>query len=208
MDRGIHQTMQQNNKQKPKNKIIIIDFEFCNYQRTDLIFISAAISQTHVKSEIIRLRGRPLIMSPNGRIRLMNNYSYIKTRDLLLKIFEKKPDQLQVILNELHLAMKSKTSNLTTSFLKNYLDFNNQNAIILLRNGNSDKNILQRLGFNTNIMLIMTAYDTDNNRVFYLKLIYFKSNEIILNHKLGYIIKNGRFLSLKETHDSICKTMI
>ncbi|KAE9542414.1 hypothetical protein AGLY_003275 [Aphis glycines] len=29
-------------------------------------------------------------------------------------------------------------------------------------------------------------------------------NEIILNHKLGYIIKNGRFLSLKETHDSIC----
>ncbi|KAE9521900.1 hypothetical protein AGLY_017707, partial [Aphis glycines] len=125
-----------------------------NYQRTDLILISAAISQTHVKSEIIRLRGRPLIISPDGRIRLMNNYSYIKTRDLLLKMFEKKPDQLQVILNELHLAMKSKTSNLTTSFLKNYLDFNNQIAIILLWN--------------------------------------------------GYIIKNGRFLSLKETHDSIC----
>ncbi|XP_050066624.1 uncharacterized protein LOC126555790 [Aphis gossypii] len=93
MDRGIHQTMQQNNN---------------NYQRTDLILISAAISQTNVKSEIIRLRGRPLI-SPDGRIRLMNNYSYTKTRDLLLKIFEKKPDQLQVILNELHLAMKSKT---------------------------------------------------------------------------------------------------
>ncbi|KAF0738970.1 Uncharacterized protein FWK35_00024542, partial [Aphis craccivora] len=94
--------------------------------------------------------------------------------------------------------------NLTTSFLKNYLDFNNQNAIILLWNGNSDKNILLRLGFSTNIMLNMTAYDTDNNRVFYLKLIYFQSNEIILNHKLGYIIKNGRFLSLKETQDSIC----
>ncbi|KAF0715854.1 Uncharacterized protein FWK35_00025130 [Aphis craccivora] len=102
-----------------------------NYQRTDLILISAAISQTHIKSEIIRLRGRPLIISSNGRIRLMNNYSYIKTRDLLLKIFEKKPDQLQ--------PMKTKT------------------------------------------------------------------NEIILNHKLGYIIKNGRFLSLKETHDSICE---
>ncbi|KAE9522895.1 hypothetical protein AGLY_016706 [Aphis glycines] len=101
-----------------------------NYQRTDLILISTAIAQTHVKSEIIRLRGRPLIISPD------------------------KPDQLQVILNELHLAMKSKTSNITTSFLKNYLDFNNQNAIILLWN--------------------------------------------------GYIIKNGRFLSLKETHDSIC----
>ncbi|KAF0707199.1 Uncharacterized protein FWK35_00036349 [Aphis craccivora] len=69
--------------QKPKNKIIIIDFEFINYQRRDLILISAAISQTYVKSEIIRLR------------------------DLLLKIFEKKPDQLHVILNVLHLAMKT-----------------------------------------------------------------------------------------------------
>ncbi|KAF0695325.1 Uncharacterized protein FWK35_00033056, partial [Aphis craccivora] len=125
--------------QKQKNKIIIIDFEFINYQRTDLILISAAISQTHVKSEIKRLRGQPLIISPAGRIRLMNNYSYIKTEDLLLKMFEKKPDQLHFILNELHLAMKTKTLNLTTNFLKNYLDFNNQNAIILLWNGNSDK---------------------------------------------------------------------
>ncbi|KAF0720905.1 Uncharacterized protein FWK35_00029782 [Aphis craccivora] len=78
-----------NYKQKPKNKIIIIDFEFSNYQRTDLILISEAISQTRVK-----------------------------TRDFLLKIFEKKPDQLHVILNELHLAMKTKTSNLITNFLK------------------------------------------------------------------------------------------
>ncbi|KAF0713782.1 Uncharacterized protein FWK35_00026562 [Aphis craccivora] len=88
-----------------------------NNQRTDLILISAAISQTHVKYEI-RLRGRPLIISSDGRIRLMNNYSYIKTRDL---------------------------NQISFNFLKNYLDFNNQNAIILLWNGNSDKNILQRL---------------------------------------------------------------
>ncbi|KAF0708503.1 YqaJ domain-containing protein, partial [Aphis craccivora] len=29
-------------------------------------------------------------------------------------------------------------------------------------------------------------------------------NETKLNHQLGYIIKNSRFLLLKETHDSIC----
>lgn len=150
------------------------------------------------------MRGRPLIISPDGRISLMNNYSYMKTRDLLLKIFEKKPDQLQVILNELNLAMETKTSNLTRNYLKNYLNFNNQNAIILLWNGNSDKNILLRLGFTTNILLNMTAYDTFNNKIFYLKLINFQSNEIILSYKLGYIIKNGRFLSLQETHDLIC----
>ena len=53
-------------------------------------------------------------------------------------------------------------------------------------------------------MFNTTAYDIDNNRIFYLKLLNFQSNEIILTHKLGYIIKNGRFLSLKETHDTIC----
>lgn len=100
--------------------------------------------------------------------------------------------------------METKTSNLTKNYLKNNLNFNNQNAIILLRNGSSGRNILLRLGFNKNIILNMTAYDTDNNNIFYLKLINFQSNEIILSHKLGYIIKNGRFLSLKETHDSIC----
>jgi len=105
-------------------------------------------------------------MMADGRIRLMNNYSYIKIRDLFVKMFEKKPDQLQVILNVLHLSMETKKSNLTTIFLKNYLDFNNQNAIILLWNGSSDKNILQRLGFNTDIMLNMTAYDTDKIEYF------------------------------------------
>jgi hypothetical protein len=62
-------------RQKPKNKTIIIDFEFSNYQRTDLILISAAISQTHVKSKVKRLRGRLLIISPDGRIKLY--YIYI-----------------------------------------------------------------------------------------------------------------------------------
>jgi len=150
------------------------------------------------------MRGRPLIISPDGTIKLMDNHSHMKTRDLLLKIFEKKPDQLEVILNELNLSMETKSSNLTKNFLRNYLNFNNQNAIILLWNGSSDKNILLRLGFNKNIMLNMTAYDTDNNKIFYLKLINYQNNEIILSHKLGFIIKNGRFLSLKETHDTIC----
>jgi len=150
------------------------------------------------------MRGRPLIISPDGRIQLMNNHSYIKTRDLLIKNFAKKPDQLQVILNELNLSMETKTSNLNKNCLRNYINFNNQNAIILLWNGITNKNILLRLGFNTNIMLNMTAYDNDNNKIFYLKLINFQNNEIILIHKLGFIIKNDRFLSLKETYDTIC----
>jgi len=72
--------------------------------------------------------------------------------------------------------MGTKTSNLTKNYLKNHFNFNNQNSIILLWNGRSDKNILLRLGFNTHIMLNMIAYDTDNNKIFYLKLTNFQSN--------------------------------
>jgi len=44
-------------RQKLKNKIIIIDFEFKNYQHTDLILMSAALSQTNIKSKIDHMRG-------------------------------------------------------------------------------------------------------------------------------------------------------
>jgi len=37
-------------------KITIIDFEFTNYQRNDIILISAAITQSHINSYIVRIR--------------------------------------------------------------------------------------------------------------------------------------------------------
>jgi len=48
-------------------------------------------------------------------------------------------------------------------------------------------------------MLNMTTYDTDNSKII------FQSNKVILNHKFGYLIENGRLLSLKETHDTNCE---
>jgi len=89
--------------------------------------------------------------------------------------------------------------------LRNYLNFKKQNAVILLWNGSTDKNILTRLGINDNILVNMTAYDdNNNNRIFYLKLINFSNNEIILLHKLENVNKNGRFQSLIETYNIIC----
>jgi len=46
-------------------------------------------------------------------------------------------------------------------------------------------------------MLNMTAFNTDNNKIFYFKLIHFQNYKIILRYKLCYLIKNDRFLSIK-----------
>lgn len=167
------------------------------------MLISGAISQSHFKSDIKRLRGKPLIISTNNEIMLMNPFIYKKTRNLLLKIFSNKPDKLNAVLNELDQSMGSSTSNLTKNYLKNYLNFNNKNIIILLWNGSSDRNILLRLGFN-NIMLNLTAYDNYNNKCFYLNLYNFNNKYLISVYKIGYVNKNGRYLSLLETHELLC----
>lgn len=40
--------------------------------------------------------------------------------------------------------------------------------------------------------------------VFFCKLENSLTRELIYKHELGYYTKNGRLLSLKETHDIIC----
>jgi hypothetical protein len=70
---------------------------------------------------------------------------------------------------------------LTKSYLINYLNYNNQTAVILLWNDSSmDKNILFGLGINNII----------------INIIIINNNKIISNHKLSHINKNGKFLSL------------
>jgi hypothetical protein len=168
--------------EKSNTKIIIIDLKFTKYKRNNVVLISATITQTHIKSNIQRMRGQPLIISIDGKITFMNHNIFINTIHFLKTIFKEKPDQLNVILDELYQSMETKISNLTKSYLTNYLNYNNQTVV--------DKNILLRLDFK-NIMLNMTAYNVYNNNVFYLKLVNFSNNKMISNYKLGYINKNG-----------------
>jgi hypothetical protein len=53
-------------------------------------------------------------------------------------MFIEKTNQLNVILDEIHQNIETKTLNLT----KSYLNYNDQTAIILLWNDSMDKNIL------------------------------------------------------------------
>lgn len=133
----------------------------------------------------------------------MNQRIYGETKYFLNRIFKNNKSRLNAIINELDTSMKSRSiTNLTTSYLKNCFDFN---SIIVAWNGTEDRRILLRLGFTNHIILNLTAYDEYNNHTFYLKLINFNTKEILIIHKLGYVKKNGRLLSLLETHNLICE---
>lgn len=50
----------------------------------------------------------------------------------------------------------------------NYINLKERNAVILLWNGTTDKNILTRLDITNNIIYLnMIAYDNNNNKIFY-----------------------------------------
>jgi len=83
-------------------KIIIIDFEFTNYQRNSIVLILGAITQSHINSYFVRMRRRSLIIPPKGDISIMTYPVFIKTEILLKRIFKNKPETLQKILTELH----------------------------------------------------------------------------------------------------------
>lgn len=69
-----------------------------------------------------------------------------------------------------------------------------------MKHSHMDKTILNRLGIDE-LILNLTAYDDLNNGVFNLKLINMATNQIIITHKLGSVLKLGRLLSLTETHN-------
>lgn len=145
-----------------------------------------------------------MIISPDGRITVMNKYIYNKTRFFLNKIFNNNPAQLRPILFELEKSMyNTKKSNLNINYLSSIF---NSSSIIILWNGVTDRNILIRLGLGNCIMLNISAYDDNNNNIFYLKLINFNTNKNIFINNLGYFKKNGRLLSLTETHNIICNS--
>lgn len=165
--------------------------------------ISGAVTRGDLQTPVDKLQGKPLIISRDGQVTLMNSFAFKKTKRFLKRIFRNKPDLLATILSELYQSMDSVTTNLTRNYLKNYF-YDASNPVILLWNGSTDREILIRLGFNNYLMLNMTAYDEYNNKHFYLKLYVYDTKKLISTQELGYVNKNGRFLSLSETHHIIC----
>lgn len=183
-----------------------MDFEFATFGQ-NIILISGAMSKYHIESQIFKLQGNPLVLKSGGSItRFYRNNVHILTKQLTKRL-KKKPDTLNSILKELQESINiTGKFTLRPEYIINYLIKNGQIPILVLWNGSNDTRILKRLNITQVIpvMLNMTVYDEYKNSQYYLKLTHSENDELICSHNIGCVEKNGRMLSLSETHSVIC----
>lgn len=164
------------------------------------------MSKHQKDSRIFKLQGNPLVLFRGGRLKLFNR----RYKNMLIKhvskMLRKKSDVLIPIVNELRngFNIPGYRSTLFPEYIHNYLYEIGKNPILVLWNGASDMDILNRLNIHVPVSLNLTAYDEYDNSQFYLKLINYANGELICSLYVGTYVKNGRMLSLSETHSLVC----
>jgi len=179
-----------------------MDFEFTTIYRTSIVLISGAISNSSYHFKTVKLEGKPLLLPVNQNVRQLNIHEIrkaISVINLYLKL------ELQVaLLKQLNNSLNTSTNNLNAEFIRRYLAYNNKTTIIVLWNGSTDMDILKRLQINNYNLLNMTCLDISNNHHFYIQLITMRNMRVIYEYSLGTYNKQGRMLSLVETHNILC----
>jgi len=173
--------------------------------RYSKVLISGAISNSLDRFKITKLEGRPLYL-PRGQeeVRPMSDQEIRRALREIHRIFSNKPETRNACIDQIKLSLKTKQQNLNATFINNYLRSGNQQCVIVLFSGNSDKEILYKLNIKDFSLLSILCYDTNNTKVFSLQLKNLKTQELICEIELGYYEKRGRQLNLVETHNLIC----
>lgn len=183
-----------------------MDFEFARWYNQKMILVSGAMTNYQTTENIIKLQGHPLVLSHKAnftRFNLKDKHAFIK---YISKVLKNKPYILQSFLNELQksIAVPTQFSNLNSEYIINYLKKTGKQPIIVLWNGSNDSEILYRLKISVRFILNITTYNNYGDNQYFLKLVNWEKDELLFCHKVANIEKNGRQLSLEETHSSIC----
>lgn len=184
-------------------KFIIVDFEFSLLSRSKIVLISGAMSNSW-RDSVLKLEGRPLILFNDNRTREITDYEVRKTIKEIRRVFRYKPDRLYPVMAQLFDSLYTDRCTLTAAVINEYMWRDRKKPIIVLWSGNTDKKILDRLNVSGQIILNMIAYDTWQNYEFDLELINMNNEELIFSTYIGAYQKNGRQLSLTETHSMVC----
>jgi len=185
-------------------KFIIMDFEFSTFDRTKLVLISGAMSNSWHDSRVVKLEGRPLLLTGKNRIRELTDYEVRRTIKDIRRVFRYKPDRLHPLMEQMFQSLYTDYPTLTAAVISRYIRKDRKTPVIVLWSGTTDRMILDRLKISNHVVLNMIAYDTWRNGKFDLKLINMNDDELIFSTYIGTYEKNGRQLSLTETHAMTC----
>jgi len=172
--------------------------------RTSIVLISGAMSNSLDRYRVIKIEGKPLLLTKERQVKQMSETQVIRAIKEITRIFKGKEDLLFPVLDQMRKSIQAKISNMGIKHIKKYFLKGGTEPIIVLWNGSTDKEILDRLGLGYYKILEITCYDVDNNQRFYMQLKNLTTKQIILSEEIGYVDKMGRLLKLMETHDLVC----
>lgn len=173
--------------------------------RTSIVLISGAISNTLDNFRLIVLKGRPIVLPKNGPAEALTFIRFKKVIQEAIRIFKDKEEFLILLLSQLHGSMFIRKPNLTRNFITHYLNKVNKTSVIIFFCGDTDKVILDRLNITEYPMLNMISFDTKNDKHYNVHLSNFKTRELICKVPIAHIQnRRGRYLSLTETHNNLC----
>jgi len=143
-------------------------------------------------------------LTGENRIRELNDNEVRRTIKDIRRVFRYKPDRLHPLMAQMFQSLYTDYPTMTAAVINRYIRRDRKNTVIVLWSGTTDRTILDRLKITNHVVLNMIAYDTWKNRKFDLKLINMNDDELIFSTYIGAYEKNGRQLSLTETHAMMC----
>jgi len=136
--------------------------------RTSIVLVSGAMSNSLDRFRTIKLEGNPLLLTKDHIIRTMSEKDVIRAIKEICRIFKNKEEYLVPILKQMQGSISAKNGNLTVQCIERYLRWQSEPVLPNFWNGSTDKEIAERLGLGRYKMLELTSYDVLNNKVFYL----------------------------------------
>jgi len=170
-------------------KFIVMDFKFSMLDRTSIVLISGAISNSLDRYRTIKIEGKPLLLTKKRQVKALSETQIIRAINEINRIFKGKEDLLFPVLEQMRRSIQAKTNNSWIKYIKIYLKKGGTEPIIVLWNGSTDKEILDRLSLGHYKILEITCYGVDNNQRFYIQIKNIRTKQVILSEEVGYVNK-------------------
>ncbi|XP_060866547.1 uncharacterized protein LOC132942283 [Metopolophium dirhodum] len=176
--------------------------------RTEILLVSGAISNSLEKYKPMKLEGNPLVLTQDDKLRRFWRCDLGTVIQTIKRVFRNKPTLTTPLLEQLYKSVSHQgESTLSTVNLQKYLHIDNREPIIVFWNGTTDLTIIKRLRLRGILAILnITAYSDRNNDEFNLKLTNIETKETLYSGYIGKLNKNGRMLNLIEAHGLVCNT--
>ncbi|KAF0752227.1 Uncharacterized protein FWK35_00014859 [Aphis craccivora] len=108
-----------------------MDFEFSMMNKTSMVVIFGAISNSLDRFKIRKLEGRPLLLPLNEEARPMGETELLVAVKEIKRVFRVKTDIRDACLDQLKQSLNSNRNNLTKGYIENYIKRGNKENVIV-----------------------------------------------------------------------------